>query len=74
MQQSLRAQAVYVCLSYAMFGAHVFFKRMERRVGTWHYRVLEPLNLTEKEIDALVAFVEALVGEGHQDTAPAAFP
>ncbi len=35
---------------------------------------LEPLNLTEDEITALVAFMEALDGEGYQDTAPAAFP
>ncbi len=35
---------------------------------------MEPLNLTEEEIDALVAFMEALDGEGYQDIAPAAFP
>ncbi len=35
---------------------------------------MEPLNLTEEEIDALVAFMEALDGEGYQDTAPVAFP
>jgi hypothetical protein len=30
--------------------------------------------LTEAEIDALVALMQALDGEGYQDTAPAAFP
>ncbi len=35
---------------------------------------IEPLNLTGKEIDALVAFMEALEGEGYQDTPPSAFP
>ena len=35
---------------------------------------IQPLNLTEEEIDALVAFMEALEGEGYQDTAPTSFP
>ena len=35
---------------------------------------IQPLNLTEEEIDALVAMIEALEGEGYQDTPPAAFP
>ncbi len=35
---------------------------------------IKPLGLTESEIDALVAFMEALDGEGFMDTAPAAFP
>jgi cytochrome c peroxidase len=35
---------------------------------------MEPLNLTEDEIDALVAFMLALDGEGYQDEPPAAFP
>jgi cytochrome c peroxidase len=35
---------------------------------------MKPLNLTEDEIDALVAFMEALDGEGYQDTAPKSFP
>ncbi len=35
---------------------------------------IEVLNLTEEEIDALVAFMEALDGEGYEDTAPVAFP
>jgi cytochrome c peroxidase len=30
--------------------------------------------LTEDEIDALVAFMESLEGEGYQDTAPRTFP
>jgi cytochrome c peroxidase len=33
-----------------------------------------PLGLTEAEIDALVAMLEALTGEGYADTAPASFP
>jgi cytochrome c peroxidase len=35
---------------------------------------IEVLDLTEEEIDALVAFMEALEGEGYQDTPPTAFP
>ncbi len=35
---------------------------------------MKPLALTAQEIDALVAFMEALDGEGYQDTAPASFP
>jgi hypothetical protein len=35
---------------------------------------MQPLNLTEEEEAALVAFMEALDGEGYQDSAPAAFP
>jgi len=35
---------------------------------------LEPLELTDDEIDALVAFLGALEGEGYLDTAPEAFP
>ena len=35
---------------------------------------LDTLNLTEGEIDALVAFMEALDGEGYQDVSPASFP
>lgn len=33
-----------------------------------------PLNLTEDEIDALIAFMEALDGEGYMDTKPTVFP
>ena len=36
--------------------------------------MISPLNLTDDEIDALVAFMEALEGEGYQDIAPSAFP
>ena len=32
------------------------------------------LDLTPREVDALVAFMEALAGEGYQDTEPALFP
>lgn len=35
---------------------------------------LAPLNLTEEEIEALVAFMQALDGEGYQDFTPTAFP
>ncbi len=35
---------------------------------------IRSLNLTDDEIDALVAFMEALEGEGYMDTPPAAFP
>ena len=35
---------------------------------------IQPLNLTEEEIEALVAMMEALEGEGYMDTPPAAFP
>jgi cytochrome c peroxidase len=35
---------------------------------------IRPLDLSEDEVDALVAFLGALDGEGYQDTAPAAFP
>jgi cytochrome c peroxidase len=35
---------------------------------------MKKLGLTDAEIDALVAFMQALDGEGYQDKAPAAFP
>jgi cytochrome c peroxidase len=35
---------------------------------------MQPVELSEEEIDALVAFMSALEGEGWQDTAPALFP
>lgn len=35
---------------------------------------MKPLKLTNDEVDALVAFMEALDGEGYQDTPPGAFP
>jgi cytochrome c peroxidase len=35
---------------------------------------IKPLNLTPDEVDALVAFMESLDGEGYQDTPPTAFP
>ncbi len=35
---------------------------------------IHPLGLTSAEVDALVAFMEALTGEGYQDRAPASFP
>jgi len=37
-------------------------------------RFAEQLDLNENEITALVKFMEALDGEGYQDTAPASFP
>jgi len=33
-----------------------------------------PLGLSEAEIDALVAMLESLTGEGYADTAPTSFP
>jgi cytochrome c peroxidase len=35
---------------------------------------MKPLGLTSEEVDALVAFMEALDGEGYQDTVPKTFP
>ncbi len=40
----------------------------------WLAPEMKPLGLTPAEIDALVAFMEALGGEGFDDVAPAAFP
>lgn len=37
-------------------------------------RFAEQLDLTEEQVDQLVAFMEALDGEGYQDTAPTSFP
>jgi hypothetical protein len=35
---------------------------------------VKPLRLTAEEKEALVAFLEALEGEGYQDVAPRTFP
>jgi len=35
---------------------------------------IQPLHLTEDEVDAVVAFMKSLDGEGYADKAPAAFP
>ncbi|TDI47292.1 MAG: hypothetical protein E2P02_03445 [Acidobacteria bacterium] len=35
---------------------------------------IQPLDLTEEEIDALVAMMESLEGEGYLDTPPTMFP
>jgi cytochrome c peroxidase len=40
----------------------------------WLSPMIQPLSLTEEEVQALVVFMEALDGEGYQDTPPAAFP
>ena len=40
----------------------------------WLDPKVKPLKLTDAEIDALVAFMQALDGEGYQDTPPAVFP
>jgi cytochrome c peroxidase len=40
----------------------------------WLDPKVKPLMLTEQEIDAIVAFMQSLEGEGYQDTPPAAFP
>jgi cytochrome c peroxidase len=40
----------------------------------WLAPEMKPLGLTPAEVDALVAFMEALGGEGFDDVPPAAFP
>ncbi len=35
---------------------------------------IKPLDLTDEEINEIVAFMAALDGEGYQDTAPSSFP
>lgn len=40
----------------------------------WLDPKIKPLNLTSEDIDALVAFLQALEGEGYQDTPPDSFP
>lgn len=40
----------------------------------WLGEEMRPLNLSAREVDALVAFLEALDGEGYQDTPPGSFP
>jgi cytochrome c peroxidase len=40
----------------------------------WLDPKMQPLKLTESEIDAIVAFLNALEGEGYQDAPPKAFP
>jgi len=40
----------------------------------WLDKAVKPLALSDLEVDALVAFLSALEGEGDQDTAPASFP
>ena len=40
----------------------------------WLSPKMKPLDLTDEEIDALVAFMGALEGEGYMDEAPALFP
>jgi cytochrome c peroxidase len=40
----------------------------------WLSPKIEPLNLTDEELDLLVYFMQALDGEGYMDTAPEAFP
>jgi cytochrome c peroxidase len=40
----------------------------------WLDSKIKPLNLTAAEIDALVALMQALEGEGYQDTTPTSFP
>lgn len=40
----------------------------------WLDLKMKPLELTDSEMDAIVAMLEALEGEGYQDTPPASFP
>jgi hypothetical protein len=35
---------------------------------------MEPLGLSPAEVDAIVAFLETLEGQGYEDKAPQAFP
>ena len=44
------------------------------RKNPWLDPKIKPIGLTESEIDALVAFMQALEGEGYQDTPPTNFP
>jgi cytochrome c peroxidase len=38
------------------------------------FRLIGPERLTERDIDALVAFLKTLDGEGYQDQSPKHFP
>jgi cytochrome c peroxidase len=40
----------------------------------WLSPDVKPLHLSGDQVDALVAFLEALDGEGFQDVAPRSFP
>jgi len=40
----------------------------------WLSPEVKPIELTPREVDALVAFLGALDGEGYQDSSPSAFP
>ena len=40
----------------------------------WLSPKIEALDLTDEEVDAIVAMMQALDGEGYLDTTPAAFP
>lgn len=40
----------------------------------WLDEAMKPLPLSAEEVDALIAFLSALEGEGYQDAAPASFP
>ncbi len=51
----------------------VFYSRGGNPNPQLDYRIT-PVNLTDRDIDALVAMIEALNGEGYQDAAPASFP
>jgi hypothetical protein len=35
---------------------------------------VKPLHLSDADVDAIVAFLESLSGEGYQDTPPKTFP
>ena len=51
-----------------------FYNRAEVPTARAPRRVIGPTRLTERDIDALVAFLETLDGEGYQDQAPKYFP
>jgi cytochrome c peroxidase len=50
-----------------------FYNRGGNR-NPWLSQRIVPLGLTTEEVDAVVAFLEALNGEGYQDRAPRHFP
>ena len=60
-----RGVSVHALITYANRGGEK---------NPWLDAKIKPLHLTEAEIDALVALMQALEGEGYQDTPPASFP
>jgi cytochrome c peroxidase len=52
----------------------VNFYNLGGNANPYKTRRLVPLGLTPDEVDAIVAFLRTLEGEGYQDTAPTHFP